>query len=545
MNLDLTWHEFFEELRDKLVHWRDKQEELLDLLCECQQQNRYKTCRDSATFEILSIDPFTVFGQFVRFIEKPRNVTLELAQDLASRLGLSPPKTHIFNDVPRNSQVFFWEAEDAVYFEKNVQLLWDLFEATLNYVNNGENSVSREKFLVVFDECASRDRIRCQLSKGLFWMFPDLFVPLDDKTRHYIRWNLSLPYFNNDRISGIGAGERYLEYSENVKQELRKRGIRDHSFSILAASSIRSTPLGSHESEAESDQYDIGSLLQEGCFLRASDLKDVLATWTTKKNLILQGPPGTGKTWLAKRLARVLSNCSPDQEKEQLQAVQFHANTSYEDFVQGFRPSQDGLTLQAGPFLEFIERAKSAPNQRFVFVIEEINRGTPAQIFGELLTLLESDKRDESEALLLSYSDDRIYIPANLFVIGTMNTADRSLAIMDFALRRRFAFETLKPCFNDLWLQWCLKKWNNERVWKRIQTRIETVNDTIEKDPLLGFQFAIGHSFVTPSNEFDSSNAVEDWYKRVVSREILPLVSEYWFDDIEKQEQAKTVLLGD
>lgn len=539
MNLDLTWHQFFGELRDKLAYWRDKQEELLDLLCECQQQNGYKTCRDSAPSEIHSIDPFTVFGQFVRFIEKPRNKTLNLAQDLARQLGLSPPTTHIFNDVPRNSQVLFWETGNAVDFEKNIKLLWDLFEATLNYVDIGENSNARKQFVNVFDECVSRDWMRCQLSKGLFWMFPDLFVPLDDKTRHYIKSNTPLFFFNNERISGKGAGERYLAYCESVRQELRTRGIYDHEFSILAACTIRNIPLPRHELGAKRDQYDISTLSQEGCFLSASDLKDILATWTTKKNLILQGPPGTGKTWLAKRLAKVLLFCSPADEKDQLQAVQFHANTSYEDFVQGFRPSQGGLTLQAGPFLEFIERAKSAPDRKFVFVIEEINRGTPAQIFGELLTLLESDKRSENEALILSYSNDRIYIPKNLFVIGTMNTADRSLAIMDFALRRRFAFETLKPCFNERWLQWCLKKWDDEQIWTRIKERIETVNDTIESDPLLGSKFAIGHSFVTPSSKFSSEKGVADWYKRVVSREILPLVSEYWFDDNSKQEQAE------
>lgn len=545
MNLDLMWHDFFGELRDKLRNWRDKQEDLLDLLCDCQQQNGYRTCRDSVPSEIRSIDPFTVFGQFLRFIEKPRNKTLDFAQDLASRLGLTPPDTELFNDVPRNSRVLFWEAEDAVYFEKNVQLLWALFEATLNFVENGEKSDARKKFLEVYDECVSRDWMRCQLSKGLFWMFPDLFVRLDNKTRSYIQSNTSLPYFNSDWSCSKGAGVKYLEYSESVGQELRTRRIYDHAFSTLAACTIRNIPLSRHESEVKNDQYDVSTLLQEGCFLNASNLNDILATWTTKKNLILQGPPGTGKTWLAKRLAKVLLCCSSEQEKEQLQAVQFHANTSYEDFVQGYRPSRSGLTLQAGPFLEFIESAKSAPDRKFVFVIEEINRGTPAQIFGELLTLLESDKRHESEALQLSYSDERIYIPTNVFVIGTMNTADRSLAIMDFALRRRFAFETLKPCFNDLWLQWCLKKWNNERVWSRIQTQIETVNDTIEKDPLLGSQFAIGHRFVTPSIEFDNSKAVEDWYKQVVLREILPLVSEYWFDDTERQEQAKKVLLDD
>ncbi|MCY3540424.1 MAG: AAA family ATPase [Gammaproteobacteria bacterium] len=291
--------------------------------------------------------------------------------------------------------------------------------------------------------------------------------------------------------------------------------------------------------------YDVDSLLSEGCFLDEATLKDILETWTEKQNLILQGPPGTGKTWLAKRLAGVLLRSPPNQETNQLQAVQFHANTSYEDFVEGYRPSKNGLSLQSGPFLRFVESAKEAPDQKFVFVVEEINRGTPAQIFGELLTLLERDKRDESEALLLSYSNKRTYVPNNVFVIGTMNTADRSLAIMDFALRRRFAFETLRPCFNELWLQWCLKQWDDEDEWSRIKGRIEQLNDTIEKDPLLGSQFAIGHSFVTPSSEFSSEEAVVDWFTRVVSREILPLVSEYWFDDTEKQEQAKKVLLGD
>jgi len=291
--------------------------------------------------------------------------------------------------------------------------------------------------------------------------------------------------------------------------------------------------------------YEVDSLLNEGCFLDEVALKDILDTWVEKQNLILQGPPGTGKTWLAKRLANVLLRLSPNQMTDQIQAVQFHANTSYEDFVQGYRPSESGLTLQAGSFLQFIESAKKAPDRKFVFVIEEINRGTPAQIFGELLTLLERDKRSESEALHLSYSNKRIYLPKNLFLIGTMNTADRSLAMMDFAFRRRFAFETLKPCFNNLWLQLCLKYWDDEGEWSGIKYRIDKVNDTIQKDPLLCSQFAIGHSFVTPSSNFNSVEAVLDWYTRVVTREILPLVSEYWFDDKEKQEQAENDLLGD
>lgn len=292
-------------------------------------------------------------------------------------------------------------------------------------------------------------------------------------------------------------------------------------------------------------EYDTISLLDNGCFLNEKDLNEILTTWIDKKNLILQGPPGTGKTWLARRLAEVLLRLSPGHKTDRIQAVQFHANTSYEDFVQGYRPSHDRLVLENGPFLDLIDRATVSSRQKFVIVIEEINRGTPAQIFGELLTLLEGDKRNVSEALQLSYSDKKIYIPENVFVVGTMNTADRSLAIMDFALRRRFAFFDLKPCLNDLWLRWCLDRCNDESVWVRIRGDIEKLNDLIKSDPLLGRDFAIGHSFVTPTNDFRDPSAVQDWYKRVVKREILPLVAEYWFDDTDRLEEARKILDGE
>ena len=270
-----------------------------------------------------------------------------------------------------------------------------------------------------------------------------------------------------------------------------------------------------------------------------------MTTWIDKKNLILQGPPGTGKTWLARRLAEVLVRLSPGTKTDQIQAVQFHANTSYEDFVQGYRPSHDRLVLENGPFLDLIDRATLSPRYKYVIVIEEINRGTPAQIFGELLTLLEGDKRNVSEALQLSYSDKKVYIPENVFVVGTMNTADRSLAIMDFALRRRFAFFDLKPCLNDRWLRWCIDRCKDDSVWLRIKDDIEKLNDLIESDPMLGRHFSIGHSFVTPTIEFRTPSAVQDWYKRVAMREIIPLVAEYWFDDEDRLAKARKILLGE
>jgi len=206
--------------------------------------------------------------------------------------------------------------------------------------------------------------------------------------------------------------------------------------------------------EVSAEPYSIDDILADGCFMERAELERLIDRLRAKKNLILQGPPGTGKTWLAKRLAfALIGQC----DHRKLRAVQFHPNLSYEDFVRGWRPSGDGkLSLVDGAFMEAVVAARETSHP-YVVVIEEINRGNPAQILGEMLTLLEADKRSPHEALELCYRrkpDERIYIPDNLYVIGTMNIADRSLALVDLALRRRFAFVDLEPRLGQPWRQW-------------------------------------------------------------------------------------------
>jgi 5-methylcytosine-specific restriction enzyme B len=262
------------------------------------------------------------------------------------------------------------------------------------------------------------------------------------------------------------------------------------------------------------------------------------------KNLILQGPPGTGKTWLAKRLAYALVG---NKDANKVRSFQFHPNLSYEDFIRGWRPSGDGkLTLVDGPFLEMVNEALKQQNSMFVIVIEEINRGNPAQIFGEMLTLMEADRRNSDCSLELCNKktpNERIYIPENLYVIGTMNIADRSLALVDFALRRRFAFVDLEPKIGKTWRDWVISQFGMEsEIVSEIEKRILNLNDEIRTDSSLGRQFCIGHSFITPPKG-TTIISTREWFIDIVNTKIGTLLEEYWFDDREKAQKAKQKLI--
>lgn len=286
------------------------------------------------------------------------------------------------------------------------------------------------------------------------------------------------------------------------------------------------------ESIEAAPRYELDDIIDEGCFLSLSELTDIANRWREKKNLILQGPPGTGKTWLAKRLGFAMIG-SNDREttRTRLRVVQFHPSLSYEDFVRGYRPTaEEKLALQDGVMMEAIDAARSEPDLPYVLVIEEINRGNPAQIFGEMLTLLESSKRHAKEAMELTYRrerGERVYVPENLYVVGTMNVADRSLALVDLALRRRFAFVSLEPAFNDAWRDWCKNKGLGDDLLQIIERRLNDLNQTIANATSLGPQFRIGHSFVTPEETVSDGNA---WLKSRVKTEIIPLLEEYWYD---------------
>lgn len=283
--------------------------------------------------------------------------------------------------------------------------------------------------------------------------------------------------------------------------------------------------------------YNLEDLIKEGCFVEEEQLSKIISSLNRKKSIILQGPPGTGKTWLAKRLANIIVGY---KNSNNIKAIQFHPNMSYEDFIRGYRPSGDGrLALIDGPFLEMINKARNDSQSNYVMVIEEINRGNPAQILGEMLTLLEVDKRTPTEALELTYRrehENGIFIPNNLYVIGTMNLADRSLAMVDFALRRRFAFFYLAPNFDEKWLNYMIDKTKlSRKSLEKIRHVMNNLNQYIAKEEMLGNAFTIGHSYLTCDSVIPDAMS---WYKDIIGSEIKPLLEEYWFDDSNKLDTA-------
>jgi len=295
------------------------------------------------------------------------------------------------------------------------------------------------------------------------------------------------------------------------------------------------------------ERYNVDAIVADGCFLDRSKIENALTLLERKKNLVLQGPPGTGKTWLAKRLGYALIG---EKDPSRLLAVQFQPSLSYEDFVRGCRPNgSGGLQLADGVFLEAVASANDDPKRPYVLVIEEINRGNPAQILGELLTLLEADKRKESEALRLAYPrtlTERVYVPPNLYVVGTMNLADRSLALVDLALRRRFAFVTLKPNFETLWMQWCQALGAPDGLLERVSQAVVALNRSIEEDKSLGPQFGVGHSFLTPPDKLAGASLEvwKSWFSDVINTEIEPLLLEYWYDNKDRAKKQIARLNG-
>ena len=288
--------------------------------------------------------------------------------------------------------------------------------------------------------------------------------------------------------------------------------------SIIDGDKETDEALDVEEDEVIYDSYTADDFLHD-VYMDEDRYNTLKALLLTKKNVILQGAPGVGKTFAAKRLAFSIMG---EKDNNRVKMVQFHQSYSYEDFIMGFRPTETGFELKKGVFYEFCRKA-AEDDRPYFFIIDEINRGNLSKIFGELFMLIESDKRGVELQLL--YADEQFSIPSNVHIIGMMNTADRSLAMLDYALRRRFAFFEIKPAFASAGFRAYKTKVNNQKFDRLIAT-VEQLNEVIANDDSLGEGFCVGHSYFCTNTTIN-----DEWMRSVVEYELIPLLKEYWFDE--------------
>lgn len=562
------WTDFYEAMAEKLLIYSDNRTPLIEGIHKIASRVpglRYLQDRfpDGTRGPLRDICPFTAMGTFNRSMTDANRKTI--AGELARLLGVAVPVPSSFEGIPvlNNQRSWFFAYADK-RGAGDIDALWKVFVATNSMVED-DQPITRDAFVQAYDEATQVWGVAWNLSTGLYWMHPWEFLTLDSQSRHYINKRLGLDVAISGQQGPCDA-RTYLKLLDDLRSRFGEDAYPVHSFPDLSQASWmykdpidEPAPTGIVGGDVAEDQatggevreafqvaapivpYSAEDILKDGCFLEHDEIDRLLDRLRTKKNLILQGPPGTGKTWLAKRLAFALIGQKDDSK---VRAVQFHPNLSYEDFVRGWRPTGEGkLSLADGVFMESIKAAAKEPSSRFVVVIEEINRGNPAQIFGELLTLLEAGKRTPNEALELCYPDADgmrrpVHIPENLYVVGTMNIADRSLALVDLALRRRFAFVGLEPRLSPAWRDWVVRECAvDPALVADIEHRIAELNDQIVTDARLGKQFRIGHSYVTPAHRLEAGET-KKWFQQVVETEIGPLLDEYWFDAPDEAQKA-------
>ena len=379
---------------------------------------------DGTSGPLEDICHFTTLGLFNRGITAENR--RRIASGLAEFLGVTGPVPDSFEGIPTLNNLnawFFPYASERT--DDHVNAIWRVFADAPEYADSGDEA-DRARFAESFNDAITRHSVGRRLSTGLYWIRPWFFLTLDGRTVGFLRDRLGV-----EVPKGRPDAETYLALHDQLEARFIEGEQPVHSLPGLSAAAYapsngasevieESGEKGEEEEDGQPEPepvipYSVDNIIDEGCFLERARLETILDRLRSKKNLILQGPPGTGKTWLAKKLAFALIG---NGSERRVRPFQFHPNLSYGDFVRGWRPGGGGgLELVDGPLLQTIDAAKNDPPNDYVIVIEEINRGNPAQIFGEMLTLLEADKRTREEALALSYPKgprERVHIPPNL-----------------------------------------------------------------------------------------------------------------------------------
>ena len=544
INANKGWAKFYIEFANKLLEFKNNRKELIE---------KIKLVFNSNKIEIPNIineediDPFTIFGLFNKGLSERRT---KILKGIANIFEINSKTPEEFYCVPvyRNFNSNFY---NPLQNEKNdIEALWNIFEASINYADNNTNE-NREAFIKYYNLAKDIKGNKWKLTMGLCWIRPFNYISLDPyDIELIIKYNLIpaeyLKYIKKSDNS-IPNAEEYLIICnimiENIKNNNYKFNnffeLSDYALYIVCVTRNKNKEGNTMNIENNFNKYDKNKFLQE-VYITEKEYDKLKNLILDKKNIILQGSAGVGKSYAAKRLAYSIIG---EKDNERVKMIQFHQSYSYEDFIIGYRPNENGFELKEGVFYKFCKEAEMDENKenKYFLIIDEINRGNISKIFGELFMLIENDKRGEEYALELVYKDDeKFFVPENLYIIGLMNTADRSLAMLDYALRRRFIFIDIEPAFNKPQFKNDLENKNIDKdLINKIIEKFIKLNEMIKSDKTLGKGYTIGHSYFC-----NRKNLNKEDYEDIINYEIAPTLKEYWFDNEDKAEKEIKELLN-
>lgn len=550
-----------EEFAFKLLEYKDNREDLIENVKTIFEKASIKLPTLEKDNNIVDIDPFTVFALFNKSITDKNRIKILKAISELFYITIEIPTSFdglpVLN--PQNSTFYNFIGDRG---DNDINNLWRFFESALAYAKDS-SEIRRKDFSDYFDLVINiKNNGNSKITMGLYWIAPNAFLNFDSRNEWYIYKSGKIPAdivkelpIIKSKISAknylmiVDNLKSYLnssssvlkdfkelsfdawKYSEQVNQEKKKEknntkissSFRDNEDkSILINEEEKKIYL--EENEKRTQKYNKDDFLSE-VYMKEEEYDKLVTLLKKKKNLILQGAPGVGKTFVAKRLAYSIMGV---KDIDRVMMVQFHQSYSYEDFIMGYRPTKSGFELKKGAFYNFCKKAEIDKKNDYFFIIDEINRGNLTKIFGELFMLIENDKRGLSIQLL--YSDETFSVPENIYIIGMMNTADRSLAMLDYALRRRFSFYDINPGFvTDGFIKYRNSLKNDK--FNRLIECVKSLNDIISSDESLGDGFCIGHSYLCNLSKDKIDDKV---LSGIVEYELIPLLKEYWFDEPSK-----------
>lgn len=529
-----SWVKFHETLATELLPFANKRQELVKQLRDSYERHGLKlpTWAPAGTVPT-DVDPFTIFCSFCKMMT-PAN-RMQYTRAVADVLGVSTELPTGFDGIslmnPMRAAFYGWEALQNG--NKDIDNLWSLFEAAIRYADTGTPG-SEEDFIRIYDTVTTQYAIKWNITMGLFWIRPRSFINLDQVCRKFLKEN---GFFQGKlpEIKKLPDGREYLGICKTCRELAGQEAFPYKSIPEISSAAwidFHAEPDEELEQvlqEEEADNtdgndttYTKADFLRE-VFITEARYDQMAAALDYKYNIILRGAPGVGKSFAAKRLAYSLMGVRDDSR---ICMIQFHHSYAYEDFMQGYKPTGNGqFTLQDGIFLNFCHEAAKHGELTYYCIIDEINRGDLNKIFGEAFLLLEKDKRGTEVQLL--YSQQKFTIPSNVRIIGMMNTADRSIALIDHALRRRFASIEMEPAFDTVAFKAAVADAPSPRL-KALCSVMSALNLAIGDDSSLGKGYRIGHSYFCPA---DMAELTDERLRAIVDFEIVPLLEEYWFDE--------------